>query len=104
MLACNLWDAFIGFGFEFPDIEDGPNAMVCFVLWPIGLPIVLLTSVSIICIKLKQRRLNRQEIKRQVRETKTQYRISQKEQIEKELEIALKEIEQEIKIQSIGIR
>jgi len=84
-LAFIFWDAYIGFGFEFPDIEDGPNALLAGIFWPIGLPIVMV----IICSQLLERaKDNRKERARE----KQRLRIA----AEKEQEAILKQIEEEM--------
>lgn len=84
-LAVILWDAYIGFGFEFPDIEDGPNAVVAGVLWPIGLPIILIIVLSIVLEKAKKGRIERSREKRRVRIAAEKEQEAILEQIEEEM-------------------
>lgn len=84
--AIVLWDTYVGYGFEFPPIEDGPNAVVAGALWPIGLPIILLIVVSMTLEKAKKNRLDRSERKHRIRiaaETEEKAII---EQIEEEMQ------------------
>jgi len=60
-----LWDAFIGFGFEFTTINKGPTATIVGLFWPIGLPIILLIIISNILNNAKNARLKRQAAKKQ---------------------------------------
>lgn len=84
-LAIILWDAYIGFGFEFPDIEDGPNAVVAGALWPIGLPIILVIVLSMALEKAKDRRKERAREKRRIRIAAEEERKAILEQIEEEI-------------------
>lgn len=87
-----LWDAYIGFGFEFPKIEDGPNAAIAGLLWPIGLPIILMIAFGQAVLSAKERRMERIEAKRQVLAEQKRFRIA----AEKERDKILEQIEEEI--------
>lgn len=84
-VAIILWDAYIGFGFEFPNIEDGPNAICAGLLWPIGLPVILLIIFSMRLEKAKSHRLERAREKRRLRiEAEVEQKVML-DQIEKEI-------------------
>ncbi len=91
-LAVPLWDAFIGFGFEFPDIRDGPNAVLAGVFWPIGIPIILMICFSTFLERAKKSRLNRQAQREKVRIAQEKMRIAQ----EAEVEAAMRQVEEEL--------
>lgn len=84
-VAIVLWDAYIGFGFEFPSIEDGPNAVVAGVFWPIGLPIILMIVFSNIVENAKERRIDRAREKRRIRVAAEREQKAILEQIEEEI-------------------
>jgi hypothetical protein len=91
-VAIPVWDAYIGFGFEFPDLEEGPNAVLTGIFWPIGLPIILLIFVSKVLSRAKANRFERQEKKEASRRVQERIRIAQ----EKEVEAALLQVEEEM--------
>lgn len=88
-----LWDAYIGFGFEFPSIEDGPNAAIAGLLWPIGLPVILAISFGLAISSVKERRMQKQEEKKQLLAEQKRFRIA----AEKERDKILEQIEEEIR-------
>jgi hypothetical protein len=83
--AIILWDAYIGFGFEFPPIEDGPNAVCAGLFWPIGLPIILVIAFSKSIDSVKTRRLEKANEQRRIRIAAENERDKILEQIEKEI-------------------
>jgi hypothetical protein len=85
IIIFNVWDAFIGFGFEFPDISEGPNAILCSVLWPISLPIIMLIVFGNAMSKIKEHRIERKEEKIRFRIAAEREREQILEQIEKEM-------------------
>jgi hypothetical protein len=87
-----LWDAYIGFGFEFPSIEDGPNAAIAGLLWPIGLPIILAISFGLAISSVKERRMQKKEERKQLLAEQKRFRIA----AEKERDKILEQIEEEI--------
>jgi hypothetical protein len=91
-VAIPVWDAYIGFGFEFPDLEEGPNAVFAGAFWPIGLPIILLVIASKGLSRAKANRFERQEKKEIARKAQERVRIAQ----EKEVEAALQQVEEEM--------
>jgi len=94
--AVVLWDAYIGFGFEFPDIEDGPNAILAGIFWPIGLPIILMIVISNALSGAKERRLERQEITKRRKRREAEQERKLRIQEEQEYEETLAEVEKEI--------
>lgn len=90
--AIILWDAYIGFGFEFPSIEDGPNAAIAGLFWPIGLPVILMIAFGQAVSSAKERRMERIEAKRQALVEQKRFRIA----AEKERDKILEQIEKEI--------
>lgn len=99
-LAIPLWDAYIGFGFEFPEIEEGPNAVLAGLFWPIGLPIILIITFSIQLEKAKQNRLRQQEKKERIRIAKENMRATQ----EAEIEAAMRQVEEEMKNEKSSVQ
>ena len=83
-LAIPFWDAYIGFGFEFPDIEDGPNAVVAGIFWPLGLPIILLIMLSNLLMSAKSRRIEKAQEQKRIRIAAEKERDKILEQIEEE--------------------
>lgn len=83
--AIVLWDAYIGFGFEFPDIEDGPNAVCAGLFWPIGLPIILIICFSKSIATIKKRRIEKAREVRRIRIAAEEEREKILEQIEEEI-------------------
>lgn len=80
-----LWDAYIGFGFEFPDIDHGPNAAICAVFWPLALPIILMISFGKAVMSVKERRLEKAKEQRKIRIAAEKERDRILEQIEEEI-------------------
>lgn len=83
--AIVLWDAYIGFGFEFPAIEDGPNAVCAGLFWPIGLPIILIICFSKSIATVKERRIEKAREVRRIRIAAEKERDKILEQIEEEI-------------------
>lgn len=83
--AIVLWDAYKGFGFEFPDIEDGPNAVCAGLFWPIGLPIILVICFSKAIAGIKERRIEKAREVRRIRIAAEKEREQILDQIEKEI-------------------
>lgn len=81
----NLWEAYVGFGFKFPRLEDGPNAAFASVFWPVSLPICMLVAFSVKMEQVKDRRLERESAKERIR-------IAAKE----DEELLIKQIEREL--------
>lgn len=80
-----LWDAYVGFGFEFPAIEDGPNAAIAGLFWPIGLPIILAIAFGKAVSTAKERRLEKANEQRRIRIAAEKERDRIIEQIEEEI-------------------
>lgn len=80
-----LWDAYIGFGFEFPDIANGPNAVCAAAAWPIGLPIILIIVISNALDKAKTSRLARVNEKKRIRLRLEKERLEEQRAIEEEI-------------------
>jgi len=78
------WDAYIGFGFEFPDLSNGPNEVLSAFFWPIALPICIVIAISIKFEAAKKHRLERKEERRKLRVA-----------TERELQSSLKELDNE---------
>jgi hypothetical protein len=83
--AIILWDAYIGFGFEFPSVENGPNAAIAGLFWPIGLPIILLIAFGKAVESAKDRRVERAHEHRRIRIAAEKERDKILEQIEEEI-------------------
>lgn len=83
--AIILWDAYIGFGFEFPSIEDGPNAAIAGLFWPIGLPVILAIAFGKAVSSAKERRLEKAIEIRRIRIAAEKERDKILEQIEEEI-------------------
>ena len=84
-LGIILWDAYIGFGFEFPDWDHGPNVVVCAVCWPIALPIILLITFGKVVMSVKERRVEKAKEQRKIRIAAILERDRIIEQIEEEI-------------------
>jgi hypothetical protein len=80
LLFC-LWDAAIGFGFEWNG-EDTPPLILAAVLWPIGLLIAMVSVFLKLCLNIKDARLARTNRKQRMRIA-----------AEEELQSAMQEIE-----------
>jgi len=91
-----LWDAYIGFWFDFPEIEEGPNAVCAGILWPIALPILALigfvVSFSRFCDKVRDKRLAREEIK----DKQKRLRIAQEKKQAQDIEEQIQQLDKEM--------
>lgn len=83
--AIVFWDSYIGFGFEFPAIENGPNAVCAAAVWPIGLPIILIIVISNALESAKTKRLARTEQRQRIRLQVEKERNEEQRAIEEEI-------------------
>lgn len=80
-----LWDTFIGFSFEFDGYNGPPLGLAC-AFWPLAFPIALLIDLGEKLSGVKRQRIAKEEQQEKVRIA-----------AQKELDIYMREVEEELR-------
>lgn len=93
LILFNLWDAFIGFGFEFDtDFSKGPTAWFSSLFWPVVFPICLVMALGSVLLSVKERRLERKAQRLAKKEEAQRIRVA----AEKEAQLFISQLDQEL--------
>ena len=85
LVAFIVWDAIIGFGVEF-DGGDWPPMALAVAVWPIMIPLALISVLLNSLQGLKEKRISRRETKRKLRIALQKEEETLLEQVEEELQ------------------
>lgn len=104
IIVFQLWDAFIGFGFDFyDDIREGPTAWLAALFWPAVFPIALIAGFGNFCAKIKSKRKEKSKQKEKIRIALQEEQEHALKQVEEEMAIQYKEDYEVLHIQNRGI-
>lgn len=84
IIAFCVWDAFVGFPFEWDGYKNPPLALAA-VFWPLTVPIVLVAAISNFLFNVKEARLKKEENMARVRVAAEKEMNQYLEQVEEEL-------------------